>query len=184
MGATKERLIWIDLEMTGLNTQKDRIIEVSLVITDRKLNIIAQMDSIAIHQSHTTLNTMDAWNQKHHGQSGLIERVKQSRINESLAESMCLAFLENHVDRNSSPMCGNSICQDRRFLANYMPKLEAYFHYRHIDVTTIKLLCQYERPKIAKLWKKKTSHEALQDILDSIAELAFYRSHFLKTDKD
>lgn len=181
MNVKKERLIWIDLEMTGLDTQTDYIIEVALVVTDRQLNIIAQMESIPVHQDATTLENMDAWNKKHHGQSGLIDRVKQSKFNESMTESMCLAFLKNHVESNSSPMCGNSICQDRRFLAKYMPNLEAFFHYRHLDVTTIKLLCQYERPDIAKLWKKNTTHEASQDVLDSIAELAFYRTHFLNT---
>lgn len=167
-------LAWLDLEMTGLNPDQDRIIEIAILISDEQLNLIAEGPVIAIHQSEATLALMDDWNQKTHGQSGLIERVRQSTISETVAEQQCLDFLAQHIPANKSPMCGNSIWQDRRFLARYMPKLEAHFHYRNIDVSTLKELSARwypERPK----FEKKDAHQALDDIRESLAELRFYR---------
>lgn len=180
MIASENRLVWIDLEMTGLNCEKDKIIEIALVVTDAQLNIIAEQPSIAIHQPDHTLNAMDAWNKKHHHQSGLVRRVKNSCTHVHSAEQTCLNFLKQHVKEGASPMCGNSICQDRRFLAKYMPQLEAYFHYRQLDVSTLKILCQMHRPEISGQWKKRSTHQALQDIYDSISELKHYMQHFLK----
>lgn len=182
MSYSDSNLIWIDLEMTGLQPDTDVIIEIATVVTDSQLNIIAEGPVLAVHQEDAILNGMDEWNTRQHGQSGLTERVRTSNISSRDAELQTLAFLGNLVGKGKSPMCGNSICQDRRFLARYMPELEAWFHYRHIDVSTIKELAARWKPEIYDGFKKKGSHLALDDILDSIAELKYYRSHFLKLD--
>jgi oligoribonuclease len=173
-------LIWIDLEMTGLNPDTDLIIEIATVITDKDLNILAQGPVIAVHQSDEALAAMDDWNQKHHGQSGLIERVKASLINDVEAERLTIDFLKDWVPANTSPICGNSIGQDRRFLYRYMPQLEAYFHYRNIDVSTLKELAARWAPAVKDGFNKESTHQALDDILESIEELQYYREHFIK----
>ena len=170
-----DNLIWIDLEMTGLNSQTDRIIEIATIVTDSQLTILAEGPMLAIHQSDATLATMDDWNQKQHGESGLIARVRASAVDEREAEARTLEFLSLHVPKGKSPMCGNSICQDRRFLARCMPELEAYFHYRNLDVSTLKELARRWYPKRNKGFNKTSTHLALQDIRDSIEELRFYR---------
>ena len=174
-------LICIDLEMTGLNPLTDRIIEMALVVTDRELSIIADGPVIAIHQDDETLAKMDDWNHAHHGDSGLIDRVRASEHSEESAQKEAIAFLRKHVDRNYSPMCGNTICQDRRFLANYMPELEAYFHYRNLDVTTVKILCNAWNRNLSDQHKKYSSHTALADVYDSINELRFFKGNFFIT---
>ena len=173
-------LIWIDLEMTGLDPDTDLIIEIATVITDKDLNILAQGPVIAVHQSDAALAAMDEWNQTHHGQSGLIERVKASTINAAEAERLTIEFLKDWVPANTSPICGNSIGQDRRFLYRYMPQLEAYFHYRNIDVSTLKELAARWAPAVKDGFNKESSHQALDDILESIEELQYYREHFIK----
>ncbi|MBK7542769.1 MAG: oligoribonuclease [Candidatus Competibacteraceae bacterium] len=170
-----DNLIWIDLEMTGLNTQTDRIIEIATIVTDSQLAILAEGPMLAIHQSDAMLAAMDDWNQKQHGESGLIERVRASTTDEGEAERLTLEFLSWHVPKGKSPMCGNSICQDRRFLARCMPELEAYFHYRNLDVSTLKELARRWYPEQGKGFNKSSTHLALQDIRDSIEELRFYR---------
>jgi oligoribonuclease len=174
---SSKNLIWLDLEMTGLDPDHDRILEIAIVITDKHLQPLATSEVFAIHQKPQALKKMDAWNIKQHSSSGLIDRVKKSRTTEAAAEKKLLNFISAFVPPQKSPMCGNSICQDRRFLYRHMPKLEKYFHYRNLDVSTIKILARYWYPKIAKTWKKATKHEALSDIHDSIAELAFYRDN-------
>ena len=173
-------LIWLDMEMTGLNPDSDRIIEVAMIITDSQLNVVAESPVIAVHQPDAVLDAMDDWNKNTHGKSGLIDRVKASTISEAAAEAQLLDFLAQHVPARKSPMCGNSICQDRRFMARWMPQLEEHFHYRNLDVSTLKELCRRWRPEIAKGVVKKGKHEALADILESIEELRYYREHFLK----
>ena len=173
-------LIWIDLEMTGLNPEHDHIIEIATIVTDTNLNVIAEGPVFAIHQSEELLEGMDDWNQKHHNSSGLVTRVQNSMINEATAEQETIAFLEQHVPFGKSPMCGNSVWQDRRFLARYMPLLEKYFHYRLIDVSTLKELALRWAPEIYNGVKKDSRHLALDDIRDSVAELRYYRDHFLK----
>jgi oligoribonuclease len=175
-----QNLIWIDLEMTGLDTQTDHIIEIATVVTDKELNILAEGPVLAIYQSDETLARMDDWNKKHHGESGLVDRVRESRIVESEAEKLTLAFLQQWVPAGASPMCGNSICQDRRFLARWMPELEAYFHYRNLDVSTLKELAGRWAPHLKEGFKKKNSHRALDDIRESIGELQYYRKHLFK----
>lgn len=172
---SSDNLIWIDLEMTGLDPQTDRIIEIATLVTDSQLTILAEGPVLAIHQSDATLATMDDWNQKQHGASGLIARVRASRVDEREAEQRTLEFLSQHAPKGQSPMCGNSICQDRRFLARYMPELEAYFHYRNLDVSTLKELARRWYPERIKGFTKISTHLALQDIRDSIDELRFYR---------
>lgn len=173
-------LIWIDLEMTGLNPQQDLIIEIATVVTDKDLNILVEGPELVIHQERSVLESMDGWNQQHHGQSGLIKRVKESSTNEHAAELQTLAFLRQWVPSGKSPMCGNSICQDRRFLFRYMPKLEGFFHYRNLDVSTLKELTRRWAPELTSGVNKQSSHRALDDILESIDELRFYRKYFLQ----
>ncbi len=170
-------LIWIDLEMTGLDTQADTIIEIATVVTDKYLSEIAQGPVVAIHQSTTVMDAMDEWNTRHHGRSGLTARVLASEQTASEAEQATVEFLREWVDRGASPMCGNSICQDRRFLAREMPQLEDYFHYRNLDVSTLKILGTLWAPEIMTGYKKDSEHLALADIRDSIEELNFYREH-------
>lgn len=170
-----DNLIWIDLEMTGLNAQTDGIIEIATIVTDSQLNLLAEGPALAIHQSDEALAAMDDWNRQQHGKSGLVERVRASRIDEREAERQTLEFLRQYVPPGQSPMCGNSICQDRRFLARCMPELEAYFHYRNLDVSTVKELGRRWRPDRIKGFNKSSTHTALQDIRDSIEELRFYR---------
>jgi len=180
MAQDSQHLIWIDLEMTGLNPDTDLIIEIATIVTDKDLNILAQGPVIAVHQSDEALTAMDDWNQLHHGQSGLIDRVKASTINDAEAERLTIEFLKQWVSANTSPICGNSIGQDRRFLVRYMPELEAYFHYRNIDVSTLKELAARWAPALKEGFKKETKHQALDDIIESIEELRYYREHFIK----
>jgi oligoribonuclease len=180
MAQNANHLIWLDLEMTGLDPERDVILEIATIITDQDLAILAQGPVIAIHQSDETLAAMDEWNQQHHGESGLIERVKASTFTAAQAEQKTIAFLGQWLKAGESPMCGNSIGQDRRFLARYMPQLEAFFHYRNIDVSTLKELAARWCPEIKEGFKKKSTHIALEDIKESIAELNYYRQHFLK----
>ena len=180
MPQNPNNLIWIDLEMTGLDTQKDVIIEIATVVTDSELNTLAEGPVLAIHQSDDILNAMDEWNTKQHGNSGLTERVKNSNVNETEAERQTIEFLRQYVPANASPMCGNSICQDRRFLARCMPRLENYFHYRNLDVSSLKELAKRWAPEVFKGFSKESSHLALDDIRDSISELKYYREHLLQ----
>lgn len=180
MAQDPTNLIWIDLEMTGLDTQNDSIIEIATIVTDANLNILAEGPMIAIHQPDSVLAGMDEWNQKQHGQSGLIDRVRASQYDEAAAEAETLAFLAKYVPAGKSPMCGNSICQDRRFMARCMPKLEEWFHYRNLDVSTLKELANRWSPEMAKAYRKESKHLALDDIKDSIDELCYYRTHFLR----
>jgi oligoribonuclease len=180
MTQDSNNLIWIDLEMTGLDSDKDFIIEIATIVTDKDLNTLAEGPVFAIHQTDETLAGMDEWNQTHHGQSGLIARVKASTVTEAQAEQETIAFLKQWVPAGESPMCGNSIGQDRRFLARYMPELEKFFHYRNIDVTTLKELAARWAPEVRKGFKKTADHIALSDIKESIGELRYYREHFLK----
>jgi oligoribonuclease len=175
-------LIWVDMEMTGLEPDTDRIIEVAVVVTDMHLNIIAEGPVFAIHQSDETLDKMDAWNKGTHGRSGLIERVKASTVSEEEAQEQLIAWLKQYVPAGKSPMCGNTICQDRRFMVRTMPKLEAFFHYRNLDVSTLKELCKRWKPQIVAGFKKHQKHTALADIIESIEELRYYREHFIKLD--
>jgi oligoribonuclease len=180
MPQNPNNLIWIDLEMTGLDTQNDVIIEIATIVTDSELNTLAEGPVLAIHQGDEILNAMDDWNTKQHGGSGLTERVKNSTINEAEAERQTIEFLRQYVPANASPMCGNSICQDRRFLARCMPALENYFHYRNLDVSSLKELAKRWAPEVFKGFSKESSHLALDDIRDSITELKYYREHLLK----
>ena len=175
----RTNLIWIDLEMTGLVPEKDNIIEIATVVTDADLNVLAEGPSIAIHQDNKHLDSMDEWNTRQHTKSGLVQRVKESEISLNEAEKQTLDFLMKYVDLGASPMCGNSICQDRRFLYNYMPKLEKFFHYRHIDVSTLKELAVRWKPDVVSTSFKQSKHLALSDIYDSINELKHYREHFI-----
>ena len=175
----KTNLIWIDLEMTGLVPEKDIIIEIATVVTDADLNVLAEGPSLAIHQDNKHLDSMDEWNTRQHTKSGLVQRVKESEISVNKAEKQTLDFVMKYVNPGTSPMCGNSICQDRRFLYNYMPKLEKFFHYRHIDVSTLKELAVRWKPDVVSNSFKQSKHLALSDIYDSINELKHYREHFI-----
>ncbi len=173
-------LVWIDMEMTGLDPDSDRVIEVAAIVTDAHLNVLAEGPVFVIHQPDAVLDGMDAWNKGTHGRSGLIDRVKASTVSESQAEEAMIAFLKQYVPEGKSPMCGNSICQDRRFMARHMPKLEAFFHYRNLDVSTLKELCRRWRPELIAGFKKHQLHTALADIRESVEELKYYREHFIK----
>ena len=179
MAQDNNRLIWVDLEMSGLNPDSDRILEVALVVTDGELNTVAEAPVLVVHQPDAVLDGMDAWNKATHGKSGLIDKVKASTLDEAEVEARMIAFLQEHIAAGKSPMCGNSICQDRRFLARCMPKLEAYFHYRNLDVSTIKELAKRWKPSVYDGFKKENKHEALADIYESIGELKYYRENFL-----
>ena len=180
MAVDKKHLIWIDLEMTGLDTLNDTIIEIATIVTDSELNILAEGPVFAIHTPDIVLNSMDDWNTRQHGQSGLIDRIRRSNVTMAQAESETIAFLSKYVESGRSPMCGNSICQDRRFLARQMPTLERFFHYRNLDVSTVKELAYRWRPDILSSFEKKGNHFALDDIRDSIRELRHYKAHFFK----
>ncbi len=180
MTSSDENLIWLDMEMSGLDTERDKVLEIATVVTDQYLNIIAEGPVIVIHQVDELLNAMDAWNQATHAKSGLIEKVKQSLFDEAYASKVTIEFLKKHIAPNKSPMCGNSICQDRRFMAKHMPNLESYFHYRNLDVSVFKELSRRWRPELYQRFKKSSKHEALSDIYDSIEELKYYRENFLK----
>jgi oligoribonuclease len=173
-------LIWIDLEMTGLDTEQDVIIEIATIVTDKDLNVLGEGPIMAIHQPDALLDGMDEWNTRQHGQSGLTERVRNSATSMAEAEQNTIEFLEQFVDAGVSPMCGNSICQDRRFLSRQMPKLEAFFHYRNLDVSSVKEIAKRWRPELLKGFKKQGSHLAMDDIKDSIAELSYYREVFFE----
>lgn len=173
-------LIWIDLEMTGLNPDAERIIEIAVVVTDPQVTVRVEGPVLAVHQSDALLNGMDAWNKGTHGKSGLIDRVKASQVTEADAEAQVIEFLKRYVPKGKSPMCGNTICQDRRFLARGMPRLEAWFHYRNLDVSTLKELARRWRPELMEGFKKQQAHTALADIHESIDELLYYRTHFLR----
>ena len=175
-----QNLIWIDLEMTGLEPEHDVIIEMATIVTDSDLNILATGPVIAVHQSDALLAGMDEWNTRTHGESGLTQRVRDSKISAAEAEAQTIAFLEQWVPKGKSPICGNSIGQDRRFLCRYMPTLEAFFHYRNLDVSTLKILAERWAPQIKEGFQQKGTHQALDDIRESIAELQYYREHFIK----
>jgi len=180
MQQNPQNLIWIDLEMTGLDPDNDVIIEMATIVTDSDLNVLAEGPVIAVHQSDALLTGMDEWNTRTHGESGLTQRVRESTIDQATAEALTLAFLEQWVPRGASPICGNSIGQDRRFLYRYMPALEAFFHYRYLDVSTLKILAGLWAPQVKEGFQKRGTHQALDDIRESIAELKYYREHFLK----
>lgn len=183
MPKDQNNLVWLDMEMTGLNPDTDRIIEVAVVITDSQLNAVATAPVMVVHQSDAALAAMDDWNKSTHGRTGLIDKVKASVLTEAVVEDRLLAFVAEHVPGKTSPLCGNSICQDRRFLARYMPRLEAYLHYRNLDVSTLKELARRWRPEITKGLTKQGKHEALADIHESIDELRYYRDNFLKLER-
>ena len=180
MAVHEDNLIWIDLEMTGLVPERHRIIEIATLVTDSQLNLLAEGPMLAIHQSDDELAAMDEWNTRQHGGSGLTQRVRDSKLDEREAQARTIAFLSKWVPPGKSPICGNSICQDRRFLARWMPELERFFHYRNLDVSTLKELCRRWTPEIAKGYTKNSTHLALDDIRDSVAELKYYREHFIK----
>ena len=180
MPADASRLVWIDLEMTGLRPDSDRIIEMALVVTDGDLATVAEAPVWAVHQDDAALDAMDTWNKATHGRSGLIDRVKASTLTEADVEAAAVAFLREHVPAKASPMCGNSICQDRRFLARWMPQLEDHFHYRNLDVSTLKELARRWKPELMKGIPKEGKHEALADVYESIAEMKYYRENFIR----
>jgi len=180
MTSVVQRLVWLDMEMTGLDPEKERIIEVAVVVTEANLDVVAEGPVLVIHQSDELLAAMDDWNQSMHSRSGLIEKVKNSTITEAEAEQKLLTFLHQYVNEKTSPLCGNTVGQDRRFMYRYMPKLEQFFHYRNLDVSTLKELAKRWKPEVVSSFKKESKHEALADIYESIAELKHYREHFIK----
>jgi oligoribonuclease len=180
MALNPTHLLWLDMEMTGLSPDTDRIIELAVVVTDADLNTVAEGPVLVVHQPDEVMNAMDNWNKGTHGKSGLIDRVKASQLSEAEAEAQMLEFVKQHVPPRTSPMCGNSICQDRRFMARHMPQLEAFFHYRNLDVSTLKELAKRWRPGLSDEFKKSNKHEALADIYESIDELRYYREHFIR----
>jgi oligoribonuclease len=180
MAQNQNNLVWLDMEMTGLSPDNDRIIEVAMVVTDGHLNTVAEGPVLVVHQPDSVLDAMDDWNKSTHGKSGLIEKVKASPLSEAEVEAQMIEFLKQHVPVRTSPICGNSICQDRRFLARWMPQLEAYFHYRNLDVSTLKELARRWKPEVASGIKKHGKHEALADIYESIEEMKHYRDNFIK----
>lgn len=182
MATNPTHLLWLDMEMTGLVPESDRIIELAIVVTDADLNTVAEGPVLVVHQPDEVMNAMDNWNKGTHGKSGLIDRVKASTLGEAEVETRMLEFLKQHVPERTTPMCGNSICQYRRFLARYMPRLEAYFHYRNLDVSTLKELARRWKPGIMDGFKKENKHTALADILESVEELKYYRKHFIRLD--
>lgn len=183
MAQDKNHLVWLDMEMTGLDPDRDLIIEVALVVTNAALEVQAEGPVLAIHQSAAVLDGMDDWNRNTHGRSGLIDRVRATTLTEAQAEEQLLAFMKAWVPPGESPLCGNSICQDRRFMARHMPQLESYFHYRNLDVSTLKELCKRWKPSVYSAFKKSGKHQALADIMESIEELRHYRDHFLRLDE-
>ena len=180
MPQDQNNLVWLDMEMTGLDPDRDRIIEVAIVVTDSQLNAIAEAPVLVVHQPDSALDAMDDWNKSTHAKSGLIDKVKASTLDEAAVEVQMIEFLKEYVPIRTSPMCGNSICQDRRFLARWMPKFEEYFHYRNLDVSTLKELAKRWKPDMAQGVKKHGKHEALADIYESIGEMKHYREHFIK----
>jgi len=182
MALNENRLVWLDMEMTGLDPEKERIIEVAVVVTEPDLTVVAEGPVLVVHQDDSLLDAMDAWNQATHGKSGLIAKVKAATLSEAQAEELLLEFLAQHVPAGKSPLCGNTISQDRRFMVKYMPRLEGFFHYRNLDVSTLKELARRWRPDVYRGFIKKSRHEALADIYESIDELKYYREHFLKMD--
>ncbi len=177
---SEQNLIWLDLEMTGLRPERDRILEIACLVTDSDLNVVAEGPVLAVRQPESVLAGMDEWNQTHHSRSGLLSRVRRQGVSEAEAEARTLAFIQQHVPAQASPICGNSIGQDRRFLYQYMPGLEAYFHYRNLDVSTLKILAERWRPELMASFSKKEAHRALDDIRESVDELRFYRRHLLQ----
>ena len=177
-GNSAEPMIWVDMEMSGLKPDSDRILEIAMIVTDAHLNIIATAPVWVVHQANEVLGSMDAWNTGTHTKSGLVDKVRASDLDEGAVEEQCIAFLKQYVKANTAPMCGNSICQDRRFMARYMPKLESYFHYRNVDVSTVKELCKRWQPELVKGFNKHHAHTALADIMESIEELKYYRERF------
>jgi len=180
MAQNQNHLVWVDMEMTGLSPDNDRVIEVAIVVTDSNLDTIAEAPVLVVHQSDSVLDGMDAWNKSTHGKSGLIEKVRASILDEATVEARMVEFLREYVPSRTSPMCGNSICQDRRFMARWLPKLEDYFHYRNLDVSTLKELARRWKPGVVQDLKKHGKHEALADIYESIQELRHYREHFIR----
>lgn len=180
MAADANNLIWVDMEMSGLDPEKERVLEVAVVVTDSNLNTVAEGPVVVVHQSDAVLDAMDAWNKSTHGKSGLIDRVKASTVDEAGAQTLLVDFLRQHVPAGVSPLCGNSVHQDRRFMVRYLPAFEAHFHYRNLDVSTLKELMRRWRPELAAGLTKHGRHEALADIYESIDELKYYREHFLK----
>jgi len=175
-----DNLVWVDMEMTGLVPETDRILEVAVIVTNSQLEIIAEGPVVVLHQSDATLDKMDAWNKGTHGKSGLIDKVRASNLDEPRAETVLLDFLRQYVAKNKAPMCGNTICQDRRFMARWMPTLEAYFHYRNLDVSSFKEVAKRWKPAVVESFKKQQAHTALADIRESIEELKHYREHFIR----
>ena len=182
MALNPTHLLWLDMEMTGLSPESDRIIEIAIVVTDAGLNTVAEGPVLVVHQPDEVMNAMDNWNKGTHGKSGLIDRVKASQLSEADVEAQMLEFVKQYVPAKTSPMCGNSICQDRRFMARSMPQLEAFFHYRNLDVSTMKELAKRWRPGLSEGFKKANKHEALADIYESIDELKYYREHFIRSE--
>ncbi len=180
MAQNENHLVWLDMEMTGLDPERDRIIEMAMIVTDGNLDVVAESPAWVVHQPDEVLDAMDDWNKSTHGKSGLIDKVRASTLDEAALEAAALAFMQEYVDKRVSPMCGNSIGQDRRFMVRYMPRLEEWFHYRNIDVSTLKELCRRWKPEIAKGFDKASAHTALADIRESIEELKYYREHFMK----